>query len=38
MEKRLQTLDGVRVVMLGGSPYDETAQIENNARCRARTP
>lgn len=33
MEKRLQTLDGVRVVMLGGSHYDETAQIENNARC-----
>lgn len=31
MEKRLQTLDGVRVVMLGGSPYDETAQIENTA-------
>lgn len=29
MEKRLQSLDGVRVVMLGGSPYDETAQIEN---------
>lgn len=31
MEKRLQTLDGVRVVMLGGAPYDETAQIENTS-------
>lgn len=31
MEKRLQTLSGVRVVMLGGSPYDETAQIENTS-------
>lgn len=36
MEKRLQTLDGVRVVMLGGSPYDETAQIENNAPLRGK--
>lgn len=31
IEKRLQTLEGVRVVMLGSSPYDETAQIENTA-------
>lgn len=31
IEKRLQTLDNVRVVMLGSSPYDETAQIENTA-------
>lgn len=29
MEARLKTADGVRMVMLGGSPYDETAQIEN---------
>lgn len=36
METRLQTLDGVRVVMLGGSPYDETAQIENNAPLRGK--
>ena len=36
MEKRLQILDGVRVVMLGGSPYDETAQIENNAPLRGK--
>lgn len=31
IEERLKTLDGVRVVMLGGSPYDETAQIENTS-------
>ena len=31
MEKRLKEADGVRVVMLGGSPYDETAQIENKS-------
>lgn len=29
MEERLRTAEGVRVVMLGGSPYDETAQIDN---------
>jgi len=29
IEKRLKELDGVRVVMLGGSPYDETAKFDN---------
>ncbi|MDR0543394.1 MAG: SGNH/GDSL hydrolase family protein [Dysgonamonadaceae bacterium] len=31
LEKRLQALPNVRVVMIGGSPYDQTAQIENTA-------
>lgn len=31
MEQRLLAADGLRVVMLGGSPYDETAQIESTA-------
>jgi lysophospholipase L1-like esterase len=31
LEKRLQALPNVRVVMLGGSPYDQTAQFENTA-------
>lgn len=30
MEQRLEGLDGVRVVMIGSSPYDETAKIEGN--------
>lgn len=29
IEKRLKELDGVRIVMLGGSPYDETAVFDN---------
>lgn len=36
MEQRLQGLDGVRVVLLGGAPYDETAQIEKNAPLRGK--
>ncbi len=31
MEKRLQELAGTKVVMMGSTPYDETAQIPNNA-------
>ncbi len=31
MERRLLAADRLRVVMIGGSPYDETAQIENTA-------
>ncbi|MDR2448488.1 MAG: SGNH/GDSL hydrolase family protein [Prevotellaceae bacterium] len=31
LEKRLQALPNVRVVMIGGSPYDQTAQFENTA-------
>lgn len=31
MEQRLQGLDSVRIVLLGGAPYDETARIENPA-------
>lgn len=31
IEKRLLGLDGVDIVMIGGSPYDETADIEGNA-------
>ncbi len=30
IEQRLRTLEGVRVVLLGSSPYDGTARIENN--------
>ena len=30
IEKRLLALDNVHIVMVGGSPYDETAQIEGN--------
>ena len=30
IEKRLLSLDNVHIVMIGGSPYDETAQIEGN--------
>lgn len=30
IEKRLQTLENVHVVLIGGAPYDETAQIEGN--------
>lgn len=30
MEKRLQQLPGTRIVMMGSSPYDETAKIPNN--------
>ena len=30
IEKRLLGLEGVRIVMIGGSPYDETAKIEGN--------
>ena len=29
IEDRLKKLDGVRIVMLGGSPYDETAEFDN---------
>lgn len=29
MEQRFEALDGVRMVMVGGSPYDQTAAIEN---------
>ncbi|MCM1177921.1 MAG: SGNH/GDSL hydrolase family protein [Clostridium sp.] len=29
MEERLKRLDGVRVVMIGGSPYDEGAKFDN---------
>jgi lysophospholipase L1-like esterase len=29
LEKRLQALPNVRIVMIGGSPYDQTAQFEN---------
>jgi lysophospholipase L1-like esterase len=31
LEKRLQALPNVRIVMIGGSPYDQTAQFENTA-------
>ncbi|MDR3366966.1 MAG: SGNH/GDSL hydrolase family protein [Prevotellaceae bacterium] len=31
LEKRLQELPSLRVVMVGGSPYDQTAQLENTA-------
>ncbi|MEG2061173.1 MAG: SGNH/GDSL hydrolase family protein [Alistipes sp.] len=31
IEKRFQTLDQVRIVQLGSSPYDETACIENTS-------
>lgn len=31
VEKRLEGLEGVRIVLLGGSPYDETAQIKGQA-------
>ena len=30
IERRLLSLDNVHIVMIGGSPYDETAQIEGN--------
>jgi len=30
IEKRLQNLENVHVVLIGGAPYDETAQIEGN--------
>ncbi|MGH2623044.1 MAG: hypothetical protein ACRDE7_05205, partial [Sphingobacterium sp.] len=30
MEKRYQNLDGTRIVLLGSSPYDETALIKDN--------
>lgn len=30
IEKRLLALDGVHIVMIGGSPYDETAKIRDN--------
>lgn len=30
LEKRLQKLPNTEIVMLGGSPYDETAQVEGN--------
>lgn len=30
LEARLQQLDSVKVIMMGGSPYDETAKIEGN--------
>ena len=30
MEKRYQELDGTRIVLLGSSPYDETALIKDN--------
>ena len=36
MEKRLEGLDGVRVVMIGSSPYDETARIEGNTPLRGK--
>ncbi|MDR2086872.1 MAG: SGNH/GDSL hydrolase family protein [Dysgonamonadaceae bacterium] len=31
IESRLKKLSGTRLVLMGSSPYDETAQIENNA-------
>jgi lysophospholipase L1-like esterase len=31
LEKRLQDLPNVRIVMIGGSPYDQTAKFENTA-------
>ena len=30
IEKRLQNLENVNIVQVGGSPYDETAEIEGN--------
>jgi len=30
MEKRLQQIPGTRIVMMGSSPYDETAKVPNN--------
>lgn len=30
LEKRLKELSGVRIVLMGSSPYDETARIEGN--------
>jgi len=36
MEKRLEGLDGVLVVMIGSSPYDETARIEGNTPLRGK--
>ena len=36
MEQRLEGLDGVRVVMIGSSPYDETAKIEGNVPFRGK--
>lgn len=30
LEKRLQNLQGVKIVLLGSSPYDQTAQFEGN--------
>lgn len=34
MEKRFKELPGTRIVMLGTSPYDETAQIKDNTPFR----
>lgn len=38
MEKRLQTLDGVRVVMLGVRPTTKRPKSRTTPRCGARTP
>ncbi len=36
MEQRLKGLEGTRIVMMGSSPYDETAVIENNGPLRGK--
>lgn len=36
MEKRFQGLSGTRIVLMGSSPYDETAQIKDNTSLRGK--
>jgi len=36
MEKRFQGLPNTRIVMMGSSPYDETAEIEGNTALRGK--
>lgn len=36
LEKRLKKLSGTKIVMLGGSPYDETAIIEDNTALKGK--
>lgn len=36
LERRLQKLSGTKIVMMGGSPYDETARIENNTALKGK--
>ena len=36
MEERLKGLSGTKIVMMGSSPYDETAKIEDNTALRGK--